>query len=413
LSCVFFLFGDCTASWPLSSGSPDVMSVPDFSRLSDVLQQQLEAQQAMMTQQLELQRQQMNQQLQLQQQFLQDQLDVLKSAYSTHLSAKDAASSVTPTESASGVCDVDKLAQHELHAKAGGPRLPEEEAQPKLKAVSNPLSERVKDDTAVQNQRKLWVRSCGLHTVEKWVLSYRKHPAGWAALLMIHGIPEVTSRLRTKVQNYAVFSGLFLGGTIKAMTGRLPVCHNDALECDIRKRVYAYSLGFSMVSHVSCILLAMAFHNALNEAARDSDVYRMFARGKGFRATMKVELTFFLGAFCCLIGTTAVVQETVGWDFVAWMVFLSSIACVLYKHTMRLLFSTASICSYWREELGGKPDVDDPYDLAVPAACFKKQLVAGNAGWEEVLEQYDEEVEMPPTTSRRTTKFVTDILDMW
>ena len=33
----------------------------------------------------------------------------------------------------------------------------------------------------------------------------------------------------------------------------------------------------------------MAFCNALNEAARDADVYRMFARGQGYLATVKVQ----------------------------------------------------------------------------------------------------------------------------
>lgn len=38
-----------------------------------------------------------------------------------------------------------------------------------------------------------------MHTVYDWVKNYKKHPGGWAALLMIHGIPEVTGRLRSKV----------------------------------------------------------------------------------------------------------------------------------------------------------------------------------------------------------------------
>jgi len=43
----------------------------------------------------------------------------------------------------------------------------------------------------------VWRACSGLHTVDKWVLNYRKHPAAWAALLMIHGVPEVTGRLRS------------------------------------------------------------------------------------------------------------------------------------------------------------------------------------------------------------------------
>ena len=36
-----------------------------------------------------------------------------------------------------------------------------------------------------------WKKTSGLHTVEAWCSNYTKHPAGWGALLMIHGIPEV------------------------------------------------------------------------------------------------------------------------------------------------------------------------------------------------------------------------------
>ena len=36
-----------------------------------------------------------------------------------------------------------------------------------------------------------------------------------------------------------------------------------------------------------CIMLAMGFMNAIAETARDADVYRIFARGQGFKATEK------------------------------------------------------------------------------------------------------------------------------
>ena len=61
----------------------------------------------------------------------------------------------------------------------------------------------------LQEELEQWRRCSGLHTVQEWVLNYKKHPAGWAALLMIHGIPEVTGRLRSKVENYAIYSALF------------------------------------------------------------------------------------------------------------------------------------------------------------------------------------------------------------
>ena len=41
------------------------------------------------------------------------------------------------------------------------------------------------------------------------MLNYKKHPSCWAALLMMHGVPEVSGRLRAKVENYAIYSALF------------------------------------------------------------------------------------------------------------------------------------------------------------------------------------------------------------
>ncbi|KAJ1477943.1 hypothetical protein T484DRAFT_1819226, partial [Baffinella frigidus] len=35
-----------------------------------------------------------------------------------------------------------------------------------------------------------WKKTNGLHTVLEWCTNYKKHPAGWGALLMIHGVPE-------------------------------------------------------------------------------------------------------------------------------------------------------------------------------------------------------------------------------
>ena len=75
-----------------------------------------------------------------------------------------------------------------------------------------------------------WKRCSGLHTVENWVKNYQKHPAGWAVLLAIHGIPEVTGRLRSKVESYAIYSALFLSFSIPAAMD-LPEIFRDK-ECD-------------------------------------------------------------------------------------------------------------------------------------------------------------------------------------
>ena len=60
--------------------------------------------------------------------------------------------------------------------------------------------------------------------------------------------------------------------------------------CEVRKRVFFYCLITGVVSHILCITLALCFGNALNEAARDADVFRMFSpAGNGFMATKKCE----------------------------------------------------------------------------------------------------------------------------
>ena len=61
--------------------------------------------------------------------------------------------------------------------------------------------------------------SSGCSQLQDWVLNYRKHPAGWAALLMIHGIPEMSGRLRSKVESYAIYSALFLSFSIPVLLG--------------------------------------------------------------------------------------------------------------------------------------------------------------------------------------------------
>lgn len=60
-----------------------------------------------------------------------------------------------------------------------------------------------------------WYRkTAGMHTVQKWLENYQKHPYGWGALMMIHGTDEVCFRLRTKVENYAVYAALFLSASL-------------------------------------------------------------------------------------------------------------------------------------------------------------------------------------------------------
>ena len=40
-----------------------------------------------------------------------------------------------------------------------------------------------------------WYRkNAGMHTVETWLNNYKRHPYAWGALIMIHGVNEVSAR---------------------------------------------------------------------------------------------------------------------------------------------------------------------------------------------------------------------------
>ena len=128
-----------------------------------------------------------------------------------------------------------------------------------------------------------WYRkTAGMHTVRTWCENYQKHPYAWGALIMIHGVDEVSARLRSKVENYAVYSAVLLSASVVllAMTEMnvrfREVNKSDEIIDMIMARIYLYSLCVSVASHLTSILLSMSFVNSLNEAGRDSDVIRMF-----------------------------------------------------------------------------------------------------------------------------------------
>eukprot|EP00931_Biecheleriopsis_adriatica_P035156 TRINITY_DN20245_c0_g2_i1.p1 TRINITY_DN20245_c0_g2~~TRINITY_DN20245_c0_g2_i1.p1 ORF type:complete len:407 (+),score=57.24 TRINITY_DN20245_c0_g2_i1:46-1221(+) len=270
----------------------------------------------------------------------------------------------------------------QTQAAKGAVSLPKTTEETELKGKKSP------DMKTTKAELDDWVRCNGLHTVDEWLSNYRKHPAGWAGLLMIHGIPEVSARLRLKVQNFAIFAALFLGGSIKTLTSR------PHLESRISMRIFTYSFCIGIAAHMLCIMLGMTFHNALSECARDSDVFRMFARGKGYRATAWCERSFYIGALACCVGILANLEESLGWEVLPVSVLSALIVMCISRHTHNLLFSAGSIVKYWREEKGGKPDPGDPYDLSIPLAYVKAR-----AGHEllhvtgDVLDQQD-----PPKT---------------
>ena len=103
----------------------------------------------------------------------------------------------------------------------------------------------------LEDKLSAWLQCSGLHTIDKWVLNYRKHPSCWAALLMMHGVPEVSGRLRAKVENYAIYSALFLSCTIQAVMSPPVVMQCDEREfasesterqCQVTRRIAVYAL---------------------------------------------------------------------------------------------------------------------------------------------------------------------------
>mmetsp|Transcript_4006 Transcript_4006/g.7582 ORF Transcript_4006/g.7582 Transcript_4006/m.7582 type:complete len:455 (+) Transcript_4006:195-1559(+) len=218
-----------------------------------------------------------------------------------------------------------------------------------------------------------WYRkTAGMHTVETWLSNYKRHPYAWGALIMIHGVDEVSARLRSKVENYAVYSAVLLSASVVMLI--MPEINEHFLDAHwVYKRIFLYSMCISVASHLTSILLSMAFVNALNEAGRDSDVIRMFGEGQGFLATDKCSKAFSAGIASLAIGILdmVLINFTI-LDMIACAIISS---CIMYKivPTSRKLFGSSSLVAYWRwgvgkdGEIGSRAiDNEDPFDLRIP-----------------------------------------------
>ena len=75
-----------------------------------------------------------------------------------------------------------------------------------------------------------------------------------------------------------------------------------------------------------------------------------------------------------MVAVGAVSLEMIGWDAVAFELLLAAYVVRTFAHTSHLLFSSGSLVNYWRTELGGKPDEDDPYDIQPGVEVFKERL---------------------------------------
>jgi hypothetical protein len=96
-------------------------------------------------------------------------------------------------------------------------------------------------------------------------------------------------------------------------------------------------------------MLAMAFTNALNEAARDADVIRIFGEGKGFVATRQCQLSFCIGLiFLGLAASATMLIYFTLFDALVIAIFVSIPLYRVYVPTSKLLFSASSLTAYWR-----------------------------------------------------------------
>lgn len=250
---------------------------------------------------------------------------------------------------------------------------------------SKVLTKSLDHDQKIASMRDWWKKTTGLETVQSWVRNYHQHPAGWGALLLIHGVPEVTGRLRSKVENFAIYSALFLATAITALMAppdKIVECVGG-LECEVRKRIFFYCLTVGVVSQILCIMLAMSFTNVLNEAARDCDVYRMFSpAGNGFKATKKVEYSYFTGVGVTFIAMLAAAHCYMGWEIVILCMVCVICASKIYSDTAGALFNSASIVNYWKTG----QQAGDPYDLDVLIRAFDHQAhnAAEMGSWEDL-----------------------------
>ncbi|GMI03956.1 hypothetical protein TrVE_jg9475 [Triparma verrucosa] len=218
-----------------------------------------------------------------------------------------------------------------------------------------------------------WYRkTAGMHTVETWLSNYKRHPYAWGALIMIHGVDEVSARLRSKVENYAVYSAVLLSASVVLFAFTEINQHFDTAHW-ILKRIYLYALCVSVSSHMCSILLSMHFVNALNEAGRDADVIRMFGEGQGFLATHKCAQAFQMGLYALAVGVIDMIAINFEWFDGLACTIVGGIILFKLKGTSEKLFNSSSLVAYWRWGVGKDGEVgsravenEDPFDLLIP-----------------------------------------------
>ena len=101
---------------------------------------------------------------------------------------------------------------------------------------------------------------------------------------------------------------------------------------------------------------------------------RGFERARHGAVPCRCQQAFTTGLAANFVGMTMTAHHYCGWWSVLGAGALGFGAMKVFKPTSDRLFSNASIVNYWREDLGGRPAPDDPYDLSVPLAYLTARV---------------------------------------
>merc|ERR1719296_109916 len=101
------------------------------------------------------------------------------------------------------------------------------------------------------------------------------HQCNWAKLCMIHGSAEVRNRIQTRLDNYAIYSALFLGISMMLLASppEKMMDYGETLDVgspewwwwSLSKRVCLGGFALGTGAHLICILLSIRFTDAMSE----------------------------------------------------------------------------------------------------------------------------------------------------
>lgn len=243
-----------------------------------------------------------------------------------------------------------------------------------------------------------------MESVKDWVMDWDSHDNKWAKLCMIHGTSEVRARVQTKVQNYAIYSALFLSVSMTLMAAppevmfqigeNLTVGTEEWYLWQVTKRICILGFAMGTVSHMTCILLSLSITDALAECLRDSSVYQIFAAGKG-RNVKICRIAFRVGCFSDYFATLAATMNYVTW--------VEAISIFFF-----FILLAQGIQRYYIGTIGTIGEITDTTEFTLPKACFKHTseighdvyTLRGTADWKHLATEVSERGSRRPTSKK-------------